>query len=1062
MKKLITALLVMIMMVPSVTLNAASEADIFVEAEDYTSATFSAYADSSTTDMSGGKIIAMYKMKPNEGKEYSMTYTVEAPSDGAYILDMCCSILQKSWTTDFSISVNGEEPVHVRDVAELTADVKSPTIGNDLMKNYHLGGFYLEEGANTVKLMIDTSDLVGGGVSLWLDWLSFTKTDFAFARVASDNGLNIYEADENVKYDFMFNSKAADKYTCTYRITDYWGRVAEEKEFSIAKGERSLRIDLGKFELGWYRLEVIDKGKAKTYAKFSVVPEFEKRYKGETPFATDVCLQYYSKGAKDVERLMKAARLAGITSTRERGSWEHFGKTGNTDYQTALGHTPAHKKVGMNVVQHTESHWFKDGWDTYKDLLAAYNFQQNYAKTANGIIDVLEIDNEVDGGLAKATADDYAAYLKTLFISNADAGTNMKLGMTSLCMSTDNVFNEGIRLNGAMDYTDFFNIHAHTSAVLKERSMSIPMAKINNYMEMKMESTDYDMPVYMTEAGLYSVLENGSVDMNAAQAKYQANYLPRATAEALSCGVEKFFWFIWPKFIENNQEMGTFDSKDNPNPSYQSEAICSYILGKAKFKGLTDKENISGYLFDNGTNDVMMIWTQEQQNYDIITETPLTITDIMGGSYTVSPVDGKASIRISEYPVYVSFKDKADTANYYPREYNADTSLKREFTPGERIILNQSYSALASSDAHTKGYTLTEGVTEKMVLGVHNFNKTEKTITLKGELEGYNVKIKDTKVKVPAMSKVDVNVELEPQGEVETDTRVYLKFTAETDGFESSPSVATIRVASKAGITPKYKMEEAADIDNFDITNVVEYAEPSSEVMSDGSYRFGVRFGESVWQWYCPKIKLNDTKAAADSDGIVFWVNGDEVSDGQADIKVFLDYVDGRRYYSGQELLYPIKPGWVQVKLAWEDFALFSSPYGHAEIREFDPSLIEYIEIGAYGYSVPQGDPVNFYIKDPGYFENKQTASDVFIFENIEDGKKYSAAELSEVKVTLPAKTESVSVMITDEHTEKFTHDGQSITVDLSELSKGKHTLRVIIKDKYGFTDSDRVNFYID
>ncbi len=1040
---------------------------IFIEAENYKSATFNAYAD--TVDgVSGGKLISLYRMPVESGKEYSIDYEFEAPFEGAYAIDLCSSVVQKSWTTDFSISINGEEPVHMGGAAELTSDFTGSAMGDDLMKNYSVGGCYLKEGTNTLKIIVDTNDLVSGSIDLWIDFISFTETDFTFERIESSNGLNVYEADENVKYNFVLNANAEYNYACKYKVTDFWGEVISENKAVISKGKKSAVIDLGMYDLGWYTLEVSDKGKVAAQVHFSVVPELEKRYSGETPFATDICGVYYSKSASDMERLTKTAKLAGITYGRERGNWETFGKSGNTNWSATLGQTPAIKNAGLNVVQHTEQKWFKDGWDTYKDLLAAYDFQQNYVRTADGIIDVVEIDNEADGGLSKVTADDYAAYLKTVFISNADAGSNMRVAMSSLCMSSDNVFNVGLRLNKAIDYTDIFNIHAHMKADTKNNTLGISKEKINEYTEMKMKSTEKDIPVWITEAGLYSVLEAGKTEMTAEQAKYQARYLPTATAEALACGVDKFFWFMWPKFIENNQEMGTFDAQDNPNPSYQAEAICSYMLGKAKYKGLADKENISGYLFDNGTNDVMIIWTSVPQSYDIITETPVTVTDIMGGSHIINPNGGVVSVDIAEYPVYISFESTADTVNYYPCEYNSDTTLKREFTSGERIILQQTFTDRVSSDAHTKGYAFTDGEEVKMILTVNNLNKTEKTISLKGELEGYDVNIKENSVTVPAMSKTQVNVSLKPLGNTEFsgiyDVKRYLKFTAETDGCESSPSVATIRVVNSGKIAQKYPIDGSENIKNFVVNHAVSGAVTDSEVMTDGSYRFGVRFGSTENQWFFPMIRVRDKSKPASSDGIVFMMNGDEIKTGEADIKVFLDMEDDRRYYTGAELLHIVKPGWVQIKFSWDDFILYSSPYGVAEIREFDPSLIKYIEIGCIGYNLSTSEKLNFYIKEPGYFEsdNSATAEDGIIFENITDGMKYNAEELSAVCVKLPGNTETAAVMITDEYTDSYTFGGTSLTADLSYLTKGNYTLRVITKDKYGFATSGKVTFFVE
>lgn len=1069
MKKFITALLI-ICITAAYTQALAEEPAIMIEAEDYTSATLKAPVEK-IPEFSGGLGIAMLSV-PIPGNAYKINYTFDAEKEGAYALSLRCGDVGQLWTSDFWLSVNDGDPVYISDVAVKTADFKSETLGTSLIKEYMAGAFELEEGQNVLSVIIDSSDVrsaLDGKIGFWLDWISFSEIGFGFNRMTPSAISGVYERNEKVSYNLSFYAKADKEYVYNYRVTDFWGREAECGELSLAKGKKEMQLNLGIYDIGWYKLELLQNEESIGYAYFSVVPKMSERYEGETPFAADFASYYFAKDAKELDRQIKTAQLAGITYARERGGWAAFTNGGQIDWSsTVTGNMPKLKEAGFGTTQILETmNLFQNGTDSFKDLFTAYNFQQKLVENADGIIDVIEIDNELDGATSKVMADDYAAYLKAMFISNADTGGKMKMSVVSQCLDLNNTFNEGLRLNKAMDYTDLYNFHAHTTFTDKDKILGIREDYIEDNMEAKMESTEKDIPFWLTEAGIYILLENGKTELTDKQAKDQARYLTTATTESLANGVDKVFWFIWPKYIENNQEMGTFDAKGNPNPAYQAQAICTYMLGKGEYKGIIENGTVKGHLFNNGKNDVMVLWTDAPQTYEIKTDKPITVTDMVGQSSVLNPQNGKVNVETAYYPVYVSFDGEADSANYYPREYRVDTELKREFTTAERIILQQTFDGKSTEEARSNGYELADGKEERMTLTVNNFNKKEQEVKLTGTLDGYDVIIEKNMIKVPPMSKADVNVKLVPVEENVFpdigDIRKNLKFTAETDGLISSPSVSPIRIVNAKTVTPLFLMEGSEDINNFDITNVAADAITNATVQSDGSYRFGVTFARSNC-WYYPKLKINDASKLADTDGIVFWVRSDEIGEGIGDVKSFIDFKDGRRYYTGMARKYPCEPGWVQAKIAWDDFILFTSPYGAMDLRDFDPTLIDYIEIGGHFYNIDLTQEQGIYIKEPGFFaysDREETANDTVTIE-LEQNKNYSAAQLKEIKVMLPDETESVAVMLTDDYIDEFTRNGNELKVDLSSFSKGQYSLRVITKDKNGFAKSGKVDIYID
>ena len=1067
MKKIIAAALAAAMLPvcnPCATL--AENESFVVECENYSTATFDVPI-LKNGEFSGGAFVNLIQLPSAE--EYKMVYTFEAPKDATYLLDMRCSELGVTWTSDFSFSINGGKEIKAAEASTRTADWHNSIYGS-LLKEYRVGEYDLKKGENTLTVTVDKSDIranLDNKLGYFADYFKFTLKSGEFKGIFPSENCGVFEKTKTVKYEVCRMAADDKEHSYTYTVNDFWGRTTDSGAFKIAAEKRTKIINLGKYDLGWYKINVYAEGTDERlgYAHFSVVPPLSERWQGDSPFAVDSGASVLLKKDELEDKFMQTIPLAGIKWVRERANWRGFRAAGHRDYDSYITKRfGAIKKYGVKTTQIlvTDELWNDN---PFTDLQRAYAYQQDLVKNTGGLIDLIEIDNELDGMTSKYPADMYSAYLKAMFLGNADSGGNMKMSMVSLCLSPETTFTDGIMRNDVLNWTDIFNFHAHTDYSEKNKILGIRKNFLESYYDKKQQFDTRDMPNWLTEAGIYiDIGEN--TELTDDQGMVQARYLVTATLESLAEGVDKFFWFILPKYTEHNKELGTFDANFNPNPAYQAEAICSYVLGKGKYIGKKCDDSAQAYMFDSGENDVLVLWTDAPKKYSVVTDKSVTVTDIMGQSKTVFPKNGKAEIDIAYYPVYVTFGGKADKANYYPEEYKENAEIKRTFNAGERIILQQTFNQNLE-DARNKGYLLKNNETEELTLTVNNFNSSEKTVRLSAELEYSDVKFDRDTVTVPAMGKTDVKVSVTPHADGKyngaDDMKTYLTFKAEADGFESSPSVATVRIENDTVITPKYIMDGAESLESFNINNVLDGAETSAEIAEDGSYRFRVQLHARLG-WYYPRLKVTNPEKLINSDGMCFWVKADEETEGMGDFKCFLNLSDGRRYYTGNESKFNCSSKWVQAKVKWKDLILFTSPYGAVDIRPFDPSLVESLEIGCNLYPYDRPDKkMSFYLKEPGLFVDESVADESKKIEvsGIEGGRHYKEGETINAVIKLADGVSGARVWLNDEPIDIAENDEREITVRFEALAKGKYTLRTSAGSSVNAV-TDKAEFYVE
>ena len=1025
----------------------ANAEEKMIEGEKYSRANY-APLYSAADDLSGGGGIYSYYSFGSTKPDVCWEYDVEMEEEGYYGIIVVSSDVGVTYTSNYYVSVNDSEPTPVEDY-KLIEKVRFST-WTSWMSKYNVGNYYFKKGKNKVAFHIDTTDTQStNSVVVYLDKFDIVKEPFEIKRVTSDADCNVFIPDSTLRFNLKFKGYCPAGMSYHYKVEDFWGSTVLEDSFICREKSTSHSINLGSLEVGWYKLKLMDVNGNAVYddVLFSVVPDPKKRYEGDTPFAADFASMHLVSSSEQVRKLASAVKLAGVSCVRERFNW------------TVL-QTEADKPYNLDYMKQTLDILHKKGFKVSDilsdipnfrkntDLFALYDVMKSVAGSYKDEVQMWELLNEVDGNFAQWTGDEYSAMCKAMALGVEDSGADAKKSLAGLCIYVENSLMTDLMMkNDIMNYSDIYNLHCHVNEN-KDLVQDIDMQDLHNHRELKMVYDKDNKPLWLTEAGIYQTMHNGT--LNDWQYDKQARYLIYSTAGSLAQGTSKHFWFISVPYIEGEYDMGIFSNSFEPRAAYQAEAIMTYVLGKGEIKGKFDSESADGYVFDTGSGDALVLWTDEPRDITLRSDKDVRLTDMMGGERIIPSIDGKITFGISHCPTYISYDDKMPLEDYYPVSYKVNGDIDAQYDEPDRVIIRQEFDQDQAA-AKKAGYKLAPNKEEKFKTIIYNFNQKPVTGKLCAEIDGYKVTFGQETVTVPAMSEVSVDCILTPLGEPEYDIKKMLRIYTELSSGVSSPSVSCVYVIDDREELPTEPYAPSEDAAAWDVTNITANAKAEAS-KKDGAVEFSLQYNGGG-KWFYPYLKVNDPESLANTSGMMCWVRTDKEFIGMGNFNMFAYLSDGRQYCLGTTTDIVFDSNWIKIKKRWKDFVLFTSPLGAMDVREFDPTLIENIAVGCN----PSVDHVVFQLRDFGWFSEEEVEEDAIEFSGID------TLQPTAVEISLPKKDyNSIRLMLTDEEFKNFTVDGYKVYADLTGVKRGRYILRVIAETEDGYKEYANTEIVVD
>jgi len=499
----------------------------------------------------------------------------------------------------------------------------------------------------------------------WFDGVALERVPAV--SIASQQPGNLFFVGKPVELQVALSQPTALAPTAlSYQVRDFGGRVVCDGKVPwdpTTAPSSSARLTLPVVHRGYYELRwslPLQNGRdaLKGSVSLAVVADpRHRRYYPDSPLALDAGFSWFYTTPERLQTAAKVARAAGLSCLRDRLSW---GATeperGRFDWGWYRKAADAQRGVGITVYQvfHDSPSWATSAPPNTRDRHSypptnpddAYRYFRKAAAEFKDSTKFWEIWNEPDIFFFAGRPEEYAAVLKAAYLGCKEGNPNCEVLLGSLAMQAG-PWMERVFENGACDYFDLFNMHYYgpVDGVLERIAANKAL----------LEQFHCHKPIWLTEMG---VPARRAPDGTFTQSERdQAVYLVKAYANALSHGVDRFFFFYMAEFLEYASSLwGIVRSDLTPKPAYAALAAMTETLGEARFVGQLDlgDPDARGYLFRNGGRYVMVAWSNAPKGVSLPASRALTLTDIMGVASQRPSRRGQVAVDLSPVPVYVS------------------------------------------------------------------------------------------------------------------------------------------------------------------------------------------------------------------------------------------------------------------------------------------------------------------------------------------------------------------------------------------------------------------------
>lgn len=1033
-----------------------------VEGENYSSVNFSGGYKLGNQNLSGKK--AFYSsISITENESCTIEYSVTVAQDGVYNVKGITSLCYADYTTAFYIRVNDDEIMNpANNVIERYDWMISGR--NDYMALQDFGHIYLHEGENKFEVVyrMDDPHITESKYVVILDCFDFTYTEGKFAVkniTAKTTASNVFlKMGNDVVFDIEFTTVADKKTKIPFTITDIYGK---EKRGSIllAKGQKKYTLNLGPMFTGWYKMTFsdIDIGNIINPVLFSVLPS-PTRNENDTPFGVD---KY--RGSLDVAtKLYNAAGMAGFSVVRVNtdpylGQNENYFETHEDMIREAERDSGL---TAMQVYEHLGISYSRKAPD---NLLDAYEMNRNFAEHYKGLGYYYEIWNEEDAHFFEQPADIFSAFFKASAIGISDGDSEALKMPGGYGAAPETLFTRLMLRNNVTDYADIYAYHNHSTAGTGKTYNRFIESVARKHTETAL-AYNPQQPIWVTEAGLsMAVSENDVPDDKTLLS--QARYYVVSTVEQLAYGAQKSFWFRLEHFMENGREWGSFNASNQPYPVINSVRTLTDKLKKGIYKGSLDTDtDVLGYMFNDGTNDVAVVWSDTDKRCQLYTDYAVTVTDIFGKARKYTPCDmpgGKiVNIPVSYYPVFIEFVGESDSVNYFKKITFEKVTKAKTYSRADRIITDQRWEEQDEHSSKQTGYPLENGDVQKVSVYIYNLNDTEESGTIEvsggsaaGDVEILDINDISHEFTLPPMSRKRVEIEVSLNDMAEPGELGFLKISGSLNtGEKISDSISAFCVTGEREVSDVDIFDDYNNCNNWNLDNHGAGLSVSASSPDNDTVRFDV-FSKNPDVYYWPTYTVKNY--VTDEDGICFRIRSTHGN--IQDVNVYAYATDGS-YWLGHAYAISYDGEWKQICIPWHKFITFQSgDYQGA----FDPSRIRKIGIGSYA---PEGTS-SFEIKDLGWYHS-QSSADVsdsgktIYIRGIEDGKTYQRNHRFIVEANVDTDS-YIIIRLGDKYIDNYTLSDGKVLLNFEITERGEYDLQIINTDKWNYKNSASVHFKV-
>jgi len=548
---------------------------------------------------------------------------------------------------------------------------------------------------------------------------------------------NIFLAGESVRVPVPESVTAAET---QWRLLDDRRQVVRAAALPSPTAGKRLPVDLGKLEVGWYRLEFGSTNQPEpTGTSLAVLLPLATPVPVDTPVAVDTAAAWFARNDPVKQReFANLAALAGVRWVRDRLRWSEIQPQPGalqpppTTYDTAAD---ASREAGLEVLQvfHDTPPWAREnpeaGGRFAPDLRNIYRFGRELAIRFKGRVEAWEPWNEANIATFGAhTVDQMCSWQKAAWLGFKSGDPDVLVGWNVTTTVPTPAQTEGVLANETWPYFDTYNIHSYdwpeSYAELWEPARAAAAGR----------------PLWITEAdrGTPHLKNPPWYDQDPRLERLKAEWMAQAYACSLFAGAQRHFHFILGNYQEGNHiQFGLLRYDLTPRPAYVALAAVGRCLAGARSLGRWQPgQHVQVYAFrarpDGRERDVLVAWAEKEVDWkdrgvttvDWQLPANLAVQEVV--DYLGRSRGGKFPSPLTSAPVFV-FLPVGEAAKL-PLESPPPLAPRRSGAPSPvvlQLVLPQSATRKVEDLPWSEGYVyqVTPGQPLSFRLCIYNFGK---------------------------------------------------------------------------------------------------------------------------------------------------------------------------------------------------------------------------------------------------------------------------------------------------------------------------------------------------
>lgn len=593
----------------------------------------------------------------------------------------------------------------------------------------------------------------------------------------------------------------------TYAVTDFFGKTVAEGAAAVSDGQTT--IELGELSPGWYRLVCRDEAAEQMVTLGVLMARIGEAMPREGRVAADTI------GAGG--GLVEALGRANIPWVRERLWWSAVQwSQGPIDWKEYPQAAEKLASAGVNISQvwHDSPPWTTPANPQElipDDLRDLYTFSKTAAAKFAGLYKAWETGNEWDAAMGHAP-DKYAAYEKAAYLGLKAGDPNAIVTNGSICWGAT-PFLRVLLESGLGEYSEVFNWHFYGKP--EQYAWNV-----DAYTEMMAEYGAAERPNWISEGGApFEATEGEDSHMSDANQRRRCPLAAKNVTMALAAGVDRYFFFCMPHYLERGLEFGLLRADHSPYPVMMSYAAAANLLGQSTYLGryAGDDAAVEARAFSTPAGVVLAAWSDEARSLSVPTDkTAVRRANLFGAMDELPAADGRVTVELGSDPIYLvdlgekikpELSGKVRPAGKLPKNDPSKVVLMG-YCDLPLLPERSCYDAQAAADPQAVAYTLE----------VYNFNEEKPA---EGHVEvsvpaDWRVTPERAEVRLDPMGREVLTFTIAPkQPRTVADLTGKIVVRGEFDGRETSPAVSLLGFGETALVPTQRQAVDWAKAENW-------------------------------------------------------------------------------------------------------------------------------------------------------------------------------------------------------------------------------------------------------